>query len=148
MVEPAWAQIFSPNTTTNYGLANEFFVGKDYGKPLVKVNLISGVHKPGVYHVPVGTDLAEVIAYAGGAVDKADLSEITVVRQSGKERSAMDINLKRQLSRANTFTTIADQDIVHIPVDKSMDRTLTWVTILSGIASIALSVAIIDDRNR
>jgi len=127
---------------------NEFFVGREYGKPLVKVNLISGVQKPGVYHVPAGTDLAEVIAYAGGASEKAKLHDITIVRQNGKERSALEVNLERSLSRSTQLPAVNDQDIVHIPVDRSLDRTLTWVSILSGLASIALAVTIIDQNSR
>ena len=126
--------------------ANEFVVGRETGKPLIKINLISGVQRPGVYHMPIGTELTEAIAYAGGAMEKADLSDITVLRRDGKVKSSLEINLERQLRRPGNETVVNDQDVVHIPVDRSIDRTMNWVSIISGLASVALAVSIIQDR--
>lgn len=145
-VETCFAQLYdmSKQLPSN---GNEFFVGKEYGKPLIKVNLISGVQRPGVYHVPLGSDLAEVIAYAGGATDKADLRDITLTRQAEKPKKSIDINLTRELASPDPITRVADQDVIHIAVDRTVDKTMNWVGILSGIASIALAIAVIDNQN-
>jgi hypothetical protein len=144
----AVAQLYDNSKGQSLPQGNEFFVGREYGKPLVKVNLISGVQRPGVYHVPAGSDLAEVIAYAGGASEKAKLNDITIVRQKGTERSSLEVNLEKSLTRPSLLPSVADQDIVHIPVDKSLERTMTWVSILSGLASVALAVTVIDQNNK
>lgn len=146
-VQNTWAQLFD-NSKQASSLANEFFVGKEYGKPLVKVNLVSGVQRPGVYHVPEGTDLAEVVAYAGGTSERADLNDITIVRTVGKQKSYLDVDFERRLTRPGEIPIISNHDIVHIPINRSLDRTMTWVGILSGLASIALAVAVIEDRQR
>ena len=65
--------------------ANEFFVGRELGKPLISINLISGVKHPGVYYVPVGTDMAQLLAYAGGATSEAELESVTLRRQLAKK---------------------------------------------------------------
>lgn len=145
-VEPCFAQLYDiSKQLPSYG--NEFFVGKEYGKPLIKINLISGVQRPGVYHVPVGSDLAEVIAYAGGASEKADLKSITLVRQAEKKKEILDLNLNRELSSPDPIMRVADQDVIHIKIDRTADQAMTWVGILSGLASIALAVAVIDHQN-
>ena len=141
------AQIFDKSVPANPP-GNEFFVGREYGKPLIKINLISGVQRPGVYHVPTDSDLTEVIAYAGGAHEKANLSDIVLVRQTQNKRSTIEVDLDRYLSRPEGVILVADQDTIHIPVDRSMDRTLNWVAIISGLASIALAVSVIDTQNK
>lgn len=142
-----WAQLFDMSKQPNNN-GNEFFVGREYGKPLVKVNLVSGVQRPGVYHVPEGSDLAEVIAYAGGASEKANLNDVSIVRVNGKQKTHFDVDFERRLTHPDEMPIVANQDIVHIPINRSLDRTMTWVGILSGMASIALAVAVIDNQHK
>ena len=143
----AAAQI-AANGVTSVGLANEFFVGKDFGRPLISVNLISGVSKPGVYHVPVDTDMVELIAYAGGTVERAAVDEISIRRQIGRKVTVEKVNLQRSFRLGEELPRMLDGDSVQVPVNQSVDRTLVWVLILSGILSAGLSATLIAQSGR
>lgn len=142
----SWAQIINPGLTAG-AQASEFYVGRDIGKPLISVNLISGVNKPGIYHVPIGSDLAQVIAYAGGAHEKADLSSISIRREQKNNSQIFSIDLVESLASTSQLPIISDSDVVRIPINYTMERTSNWVGLFSGIASVILSVAIINDLN-
>ncbi|MCB0363925.1 MAG: SLBB domain-containing protein [Bdellovibrionaceae bacterium] len=146
----AVAQVVNPMAAppTVSAVASEFFVGRELGKPLISVHLVSGVNKPGVYHVPMGTDLAQLIAYAGGAMEKADLGEVSVRRRDDKGYSVMMVDMEKILIGTATIPPVQSEDVVHIPLKISVERSLTWVSLISGIVSIGLSVAIIQDVNR
>lgn len=146
----AFGQVVNPMAAppTVSAVASEFFVGRELGKPLISVHLVSGVNKPGVYHVPMGTDLAQLIAYAGGAMEKADLEEVSVRRRDPKGYSVMMIDMEKILVGTNSIPLVQSEDVVHIPLKISVERSLTWVSLISGIVSIGLSVAIIQDVNR
>ena len=61
------------------------------------VNLLDGIRNPGVYHLPVDTSLSQLIAFAGGANEKADLSDVTLRRQ-GKNPEVLRIDLEKAAS--------------------------------------------------
>lgn len=143
----AFAQISASGLNPNAVPANEFFVGKELGKPLVTVSILSGVGRPGVYHVPKGTDLASLIAYAGGSLEKADLSDVSLRRELNGTNSQESINFHKIAGTTRPFPELINQDVVFIPPRKTLDNTLTWVTLVSSLASIALSVALINDIN-
>jgi hypothetical protein len=146
-LEAAHAQLPSPGSSPK-AAGSEFFVGAEMGKPLVTVHLLNGVRTPGVYHVPVETNLAELIAFAGGATDQADLSGVRI-RRASPEISLLEVDLVKDMKLARSLLPVQDQDIVHIETKVTPERTLTWISILSSIASVVLSIALINDiRNR
>lgn len=129
---------------------NEFFVGQELGRPLMTVHLIGGVKRPGVYHVPIDTNLLEVLAYAGGTDTNVDVTEISVQRSTGQDQTKLlEFDLKKVLkTSAQSQYTIQDRDTIHIPEKTTLDNSIKWITLLSSIASIALSVYLIQDVSR
>lgn len=142
------AQVVDPSSIPVTTLASEYFVGKEYGRPLVSIILVGGVAKPGIYHVPMGTNLVQLLAYAGGPTEKADLEDISVRRGSAENQSIIFFNLKRILSSTGSIPSVNDGDVVNLPLKLSIDKSLTWVNLISGVVSIGLSIAIIRDLNR
>lgn len=145
---PVRAQSISSASIKGNTLASEYYVGVEYGKPLISVNIVSGVSKPGVYHVPIGTDLAQLMAYAGGSTDRADLEEITVRRSLGQNQEIFVYDLERMLRRPSQMPLLTEGDVVHIPLKSSADKTLTWVNLIAGVVSIGLSIVLINDIGR
>ena len=136
---------FAPPPNLSATSAREFYVGRDLGRPLVTVHLMSGVGQPGVYHIPAGTDIAQLIAYAGGATDRALLDETTVRRDAGKGTYHItELNLEKALKEPTDLFRLQDQDVVVIKQSYNIDKTLQWVSIVSAIASIVLSIYLID----
>lgn len=139
----SYAQV--PTTSASAKTAgSEFYVGGDFGKPLITVHVLAGVRLPGVYHVPMDTDLAELIAYAGGATEHADLESITVRRTYPKIK-LIEVDLDKEMRLAQQILPVQDKDIVRIEQKVTPERTLTWVSILASLASVVLSVYLVDD---
>ncbi len=127
----------------------EFFAGRIEGKPLIKVNMVGGVRLPGVYHVPMDTNLAEVLSYAGGAVDGAELEEIhvrSVLGNKGVFKSYDFTSLSKNTDQP--YPKINNGDIIQINVEKDqLSRTALWVSIIGSIATITLA-ALTYQRSR
>ncbi|MCB0361783.1 MAG: SLBB domain-containing protein [Bdellovibrionales bacterium] len=145
---PSVAQIVNPLAAPMNSMASEYYVGKEYGKPLVAVVLVGGVGKAGIYHVPLGTDLAQLLAYAGGANEKADIEQISIRRSSSEGHAVFVVDLQRSLRSAGDLPVVQDGDVVNIPVRISIEKSLSWVSLISGVVSIGLSIAIIRDLNQ
>lgn len=131
------------------GLMNgaEYSSGRSEGKPLIKVNLIGGVRLPGVYHVPIDTNLAEVLSYAGGAVEGATLDEVRVRSVLGSKISFKTYDFIDISKSAMPYPTLANGDIIQIDVEKDqLARTALWVSLLGSIVSVALAVAVYNSR--
>lgn len=141
----AAAQFSSPQNMAVIS-AREYFVGRDMGKPLVTVHLLNGVTSPGVYHVPYDTDIAQLIAYAGGASDRSDLGGIVVRRGQKGVYNVTQLDLEKALKEPKDLFHIQDQDVVQIEQRVNVERPLQWISIASAIASIALSVYLIEGR--
>lgn len=125
--------------------AREYYVARDLGKPLLTVHLLNGVTAPGVYHVPIDTDIAQLIAYAGGATDRADLGEIVVRRNQRNTYSVTNLDLEAALKEQKDLFRLQDQDVIQIGQQFSAEKPLQWVGIISAIASVVLSVYLVKD---
>lgn len=139
----AMAEISDPTTKTTGLSGQEFYVGKGFGKPLMTVNLVSGVTKPGVYHIPVDTSLPELLAYSGGARSNAELDDVSIRRKD----EVLKVDLDRALTSNNQVPNLQDQDVVYIS-QSNVDSGIKWLTIVSTTVSIILSVALIDQAKR
>jgi len=145
-----WAQTFAPPNREGYVRdGNEYYVGRSLGEPLLTVNLLAGVKQPGVYHIPTSTDLAQLISYAGGATDNADLSRVTIHRRSKANGTTfVNVDLEDQLESKSEIPRLSESDIVLVTQKTSLDTSLRWATLISSVASIALSIAIVSDIER
>ena len=72
----------------------EYFAGAYPGTVMMKVNLLGGVNKPGVYNVPVNSELTSVLAYAGGPSKEAEVGEVFVRSKKGSDYEVKKINLE------------------------------------------------------
>lgn len=128
---------------------SEFFVGRIEGKPLITVHLISGVRFPGVYHVPIQTNLAQLFAFAGGTADNADLRDILIRSQSTAGAvSVRAIDLKEIVEENGAVPVLQERDTV--VVDTKVDyigRTAMYVGVVGGVLAVILS-AIAINRSR
>lgn len=64
--------------------ASYYYIGKP-GELTMQVNLWGAVKNPGRYEVPSGTDLVQLLSYAGGPLEAATLSDVKVTRVERKE---------------------------------------------------------------
>jgi hypothetical protein len=116
------------------GGGSEYFVGRIQGKPLITVYLLSGVHIPGVYHIPIQTDLGELLAYAGGVNESADVNDISIRTRTDKAPAMKHYDLENIVDKNQPLPALEENDTVHIGTrtDRTQ-RTLLFVSILASI---------------
>lgn len=138
-----WAQIPAfVAQQGGYSGGAEFFAGKLEGKPLIKINVTSGLRFSGVYHIPIDTNLAELISFGGGAVTGADMSEIAVVSE-GKERKSeyKEYDFYSITKSNDRMPVLKNGDVVNIPVSgDNLARTALWIGLLATVTSVTISV--------
>ena len=119
---------------------SEYFAGRVEGKPLIKLNLVGGVRLPGVYHVPIDTNLAEILSYAGGTVDGAQLDEIHVRSLLGLKSNFRTYDFSELSKGSSGFPIMSQGDIIQIDVTKDqLARTALIVTIVGSVISVVLA---------
>jgi hypothetical protein len=135
---------------SRYSAGNEYISGQEAGTVMMKVNLWGAVKRPGIHHVPVKSSLIELMSYAGGPSDNALLDEITIKRNLGQEQKKISINLAEILHDQKQYDLVLKpDDIIVVPASQPWisQNMFTAAMILSIIASTALSIQIMQDRN-
>lgn len=149
MIQNTYAEIpgLESQNTSRVG-GSEFWVGRHLGVPLVSVNLVNGVTRPGVYHVPRGTNVGELLSFAGGAHTNSNLKRIIVRRKDHGTATVQPykLNLEEIMKTTTSIPKVEDSDIVYIEQNTSTEQTLKWISIVSGILTIAVTAFVISDR--
>ena len=143
----ASAQVLDPFSESNLKRSlpgQEFFVGVTLGQALITVNLVNGVKNPGVYHLPVNTSLAELMAYSGGALATSDMDSLSIQRFKTEKPEVIHVDFERLIQSSKALPKLEDKDVIYIE-QKNVDTTIKWLSIISTIASIGLSVALIQN---
>ena len=117
---------------------------------LIGVQLIGAVHKPGLYYVPLNTDLLKLITLAGGT-DEADLANIVVRKVDPSQPGVYEIDVQKLMkSSAETKSfKLAQDDFIYIPkkepwISNDVSRTITLVSL---VTSIVLTAVLIDKNS-
>ena len=134
----------SPGAPTSPG--SEYFVGKVQGKPLITVHLLSGVRAPGVYHIPIQTNLAQLFSYAGGLQEGASVDDISIRNTKFDSKIVTNhYDLYSIIQKNEEFPNLQDNDTIHIAIQKdNVSRVALWVGIFSSIATLALTSIVLD----
>jgi len=142
--------------SNNYHLAPPSAFGLEYtfqnknDEILIPIKLLGGVQRPGVYHVPVNTDLLTLITIAGGPILNARLDRLTVKNLLNPNRF-LSVNIEKSLSTASEpmsdFKLTAD-DVVFIDTHKPLfsPDVVGTIGILSGVLGIVLSSILITEK--
>jgi len=113
---------------------------------LISVRILGAVAKSGVHYIPPSTDLVTLLSLAGGTVERADLSSITIRRaEKGNTFRVIKIDLEELISDPKSQNVVLQSnDTVLIPLQQSWisDSTAKTVGVITGIASIFLSVVV------
>ena len=146
----AYAQVINPSGSRRPRTGGrEYYVGLNLGRPLLTINLIGGVGLPGVYHVPVNTDMAELFSYAGGTLESANLEEV-FVRSKIKtgEFKTKHFNFTKLVKSSQALPLVQNRDVIHIQTKDSLDSTLKWVSIASTVVSLVSAIIVIDQASK
>lgn len=108
---------------------------------LFKINILGEVRNPGFYYVSDDEKFTALLAYAGGATESADLSDIKLIRNFKQ----IDIDLETIIEKGSTGSDIILQsgDQVFVPRSWWANNSV-WVTVaISAAALIATTYALL-----
>ncbi|MBL7067483.1 MAG: SLBB domain-containing protein [Candidatus Marinimicrobia bacterium] len=87
---------------------------------LMTVKVWGEVQKPGLYDVPIGTDLIELISSTGGPTTSAKLSKVKIIHASDKnnESYVSTVNIKKFLDTGDSqfIPEIKPNDTIVVPI--------------------------------
>jgi protein involved in polysaccharide export with SLBB domain len=101
---------------------------------LMTVKVWGEVQKPGLYDVPIGTDLVELISSAGGPTSRAKLSKVKIIHTptNASENSVSIVNIKDFLDTGNAenIVEIKSNDTIVVPVKpiQYLSTSLSWTS--------------------
>ncbi len=131
--------------------AAEFIYRSSPKESLIGVQLIGAVQKPGLYYVPMNTDILKLITLAGGT-DDGDLSNIIVRKIDPSQQGIYELDLKKLMKSsadAKPFH-LAQDDFIYIPkkepwISNDVSRTITLVSL---VTSIVLTAVLIEKNSK
>ncbi len=101
---------------------------------LVSVSIWGEVDKPGIYDVPDGTNVAELISYAGGPTEFANLSRVKLTRP--EEGNAARVDIKSYLARGdvNALPQLRPGDTVYV----HRNAKYAWTAVIEVVSQLAV----------
>lgn len=133
-----------------YTTGNEYISGQEAGIVMMKVNLWGAVKRPGIHHIPVKTNLIELMSFAGGPNDNAILDSITIKRNLGVEQKKISVDLSEVIHDQKKYDLVLKpDDIIVVPATQPWisQNTFMLAMIISIVSSTILSIKLIDDSN-
>lgn len=131
--------------------ASEYIYRSLPKESLIGVQLIGAVQKPGLYYVPLNTDILKLITLAGGT-DDGDLSNIIVRKIDPSQQGVYELDVKKLMKSsadAKPFK-LAQDDFIYIPkkepwISNDVSRTITLVSL---VTSIVLTAVLIEKNSK
>ena len=136
-----------PAQTTQGGLAptlpassaaSYYYVAKP-GELTMHVNIWGFVQKPGRYEVASSTDLVQLISFAGGPTDYADLDEVKITRTMIEDSTIYKQEIVVDLERLDK---VEDAKLALRPGDTIFVGHTAWLTIRDAFNVVATAAII------
>jgi hypothetical protein len=141
-------EVFSLKKTVPINM-QEYFAEARPGSVMMKVNIMGSVNKPGVYNVPVNSELSSVLTFAGGPSIDANIEEVMIRSKHGEKTKIKRVDLVKFFkdSSENPYI-LKPNDYVYLqPREKLISNDVLQTTILvSTILSIVVAMVIIENR--
>ncbi|MFP5387110.1 MAG: SLBB domain-containing protein [Bacteriovoracia bacterium] len=144
---PVWSREEVFTVTKLPQNSNEFFAGGYPGATMMKVHVVGGVHKPGVYNVPVNSELNSVISYAGGPTKEAEFDEVFIKSKRGEDFVVKKVDMKEFFANPKeTPYRLRPDDYVYVNQKEQLidDNTFRTIVVFSTIVATVLSAITID----
>lgn len=131
---------------------------------LISVQLLGAVARPGIYYIPMNTDLLKLLTLAGGSSSNADMSEILVRKLEPKTwteienkavneyQGAFEVDAEKIIKYGGSRQLrLAQDDFVYVPpktswISGETSRTVTFVSVLLTIGLTAILIKNNSDR--
>ena len=126
-----------------------FFFFAQPGDATIQISLWGSVRAPGIYEVPVGTNLDKLLTMAGGP--PPDIREsgtrreviIRLFREQGAGRTMIyEASLDRMLVETEAYPVLQDYDV--LTLETIVHRGFGWRDALSVIISVGTLILIVE----
>jgi hypothetical protein len=114
---------FAP-TLPSASAASYYYIAKP-GELTMLVNIWGYVQKPGRYEVPSSTDLIQLVSYAGGPSEYADMENVQLTRAVRIDKK---ISKKTYSFNLEKLENVNDDDLKLYPSDTIFIGSSGWIT--------------------
>lgn len=141
---------FDGRFTPDQGQSNisEYVFQGTQNEVLIPVFLLGAVTKPGLYHVPINTDIFSLLALAGGPIKEAELEHIQIKhRTQGDEPRTSELNLEKVVASSSlAVPTLALNDVVLIPTKEPTisNNAVVTIGIIATLAGVILTGVLVS----
>jgi polysaccharide export outer membrane protein len=99
----------------NPGISQSTVIVTEYNSR--KIVLTGAVNDPGTYSFEWIPNILDVIRQAGGALPEADLSSVTIIRQSGESVNVIDVDLLKNIKDGDlsSLPKLEPNDMINVP---------------------------------
>lgn len=138
-----------PSTISSVAAQAQYRFNGSLGIGMISVEAIGAVRKSGLYHVPRGTSVSDLISLAGGFTSNAELDKTTIRRRTNNKKSEnfikIDLEEYYEGNAAQSLPYLQEGDLLYVPEDEpTIDRdTSTIITAVGAVASTVLSIFLI-----
>lgn len=125
---------------------SEYFYNKSGREILKPVELMGGVAKPGLYHIPAGTSLTRLLSISGGPTPDAEVSEIVIRLADGKNVESDLPNIMK----TGKEVPLSGGEIIYVPRKEGLINQETGysITVIASVVSLFLTAYLVYDNSR
>lgn len=119
---------------------SEFIYGDEVEQKLMPVYLLGAVQRPGLYHLPVNTDLTTLLSIAGGPNENSEVDDITIRNDSSKRLDKVDFGAITRTRDARA-PVLRGSDLVYVPMKEPAvsNNTLLVMTVVGGLLTVVMT---------
>ena len=126
-----------------------FFDFSDPGSVNMKVNVWGYVRYPGKYTVPVYTTVIDLISFAGGPTDDAELEEVRLIKKDEQGKETMYVfnlnDMVRETELYKSYRSLPDLgggDILIVPGEPRLFFR-DWLSITTSVISTLVTITLL-----
>lgn len=142
------AQALSDTGSLKIPPKEDYFLDPATQKLSIEVHLWGEVSRPGVYRVPLGTNVMELISLAGGPTEYSNLSKVKLTRRASGGMSSIvetvNLALYTDAKGKPLVPMLAPGDLVTVPrnIRHAWETTMTIVRDIVVVANLIYLVSL------
>jgi hypothetical protein len=146
-----WAQISPATGKATFPGKEEYFVDPTTQKLMIDVHAWGEVTHPGVYRVPLGTNVLELISQAGGPTEYSNLSRVKLTHRepSGSSRvETVDLPYYLDAKSGPPIPVLGPGDVVTVPrnIRHAWENSIKLVGDILTVASLFYLISQIQKK--
>ncbi len=146
---PSFGQELVGISNNQVGVSEYFYRG-DKDDVLVPVYVLGSVGHPGLYHVPIKSDIVTVLSVSGGLDHEADFDKITVKDPRSGEAEKFTMGELTSAGKTPKGRPILGNEIVFVDKERPWisNNTVLVLSVVTGLLSIAIAAKALSDSKK